>query len=226
MKEGVALNQKNISIAIIFLGMGYMIIDGWILSWFFVPDYVDSGPGFVSNETFYTGTVFFTFWALSVPLGSIITALGFALYIRLEKFRLLIFIIGSLLLLFYLGFWSQSVLYPAIYGIGGGLILFAFCVSMWSLAKLRNRAEDKLKIVFDLRAIGYIFLVITAWGMCGLLGVPSFGLRPDKMLEYGTNRAMLTMGVKVLVCFTFGWIFLAVSQIKEYQILKRSQLNI
>jgi hypothetical protein len=177
---------------------------------------------FISTDSLYTSKTFFAFWGLSVPLGSIITSLGLALYIRLEKLRILIFVVCSLVLLAWLGFWSQSIVYPALYGVGGGIILISFCISIWSLVRTRMMSNGNTKIFFDLRAIAYIFFVITAWGMCGLLGVPSFGLRPEQVVEYNTQSLIITMGAKVLVCFSLGWIFLALSQYTEYRSKKKN----
>jgi len=67
---------------------------------------------------------------------------------------------------------------------------------------------------FDLRILGYIFLVITAWGMCGLLGIPSIGICPEELLKHNTNGVLISMGAKVLICFTLGWIMIAVIQMK------------
>jgi hypothetical protein len=211
---------KTISFIIIVVGLSYMSVDGWLMSWWFVPDYRIVGPSFISGKSFYSSNTFFIFWALSIPLGSIITALGLALYIQLEKFRLLLFIIFSLVFLTWLGLWSQSVLYSALYGIGGGVILLSFCISIWSLAKTRMQSQGNSKSIFDLRAIAYIFFVITAWGMCGLIGVPAFGLRPEQLLEFKTQGILITMGTKVIVSFALGWIFLALSQYVEYRSLK------
>ena len=207
---------KSISLILFFIGLAYMAIDGWLISWWYVPDFRIVGPSFISGKSLYSSNTFFIFWALSIPLGSIITALGLALYSKLEKIRLFIFIICSIVFLLWLGLWGQSVIYSAIYGIGGGIILISFCISIVSLAKTRIHSHGLTKTAFDLRAIGYIFLVITAWGMCGLLGVPAFGLRPVQLLEYKTQGMLLTMGTKVLVSFTLGWIFLSLSQFIEY----------
>ena len=210
------MKTKTLSLIIFIIGIAYMAIDGWLVSWWFVPDYKQVGPSFISNSSSYSSMSFFTFWALSIPLGSILTALGLALFTKLEKMRFIIFIIGSLILLAFLGFWSQSILYPVLYGVGGGLILFSFCISIWFLSKVRINNKTISKNVLDFRAIAYIFFVITAWGLCGLLGIPSFGLHPELLIEYGLQKTLLTMGAKVLICFTFGWIFLAISQYYEY----------
>ena len=215
------MNIKSIGFTVFFIGVLYMFVDGWLLSWRFVPDYRQFGPSIISENSFYASKLFFTFWALSVPLGSIMTAIGLALYSRLEKMRFLVFIIGSLGLLVWLGFCSQSILYPALYGVGGGLILFSFCMSIWSLVKVRIKSKGAAKYVLDFRAVGYIFFVIAAWGMCGLLGIPSFGLRPEKLIEYGSHQILFSMGAKVLVCFSLGWIFFALSQYFEYHTRKK-----
>ena len=210
------MKTKTISLIIFFIGIAYMAVDGWLISWWFVSDYRQAGPSFLSNSSFYSSIAFFTFWALSIPLGSIITALGLSLFLKLEKMRFIIFIVGALVLLVFLGFWSQSILYPILYGVGGGLILFSFCISIWALAKVRMNNKSISKNVLDFRAIAYLFFVITAWGLCGLLGIPSFGPRPEQLIEFESQGILFTMGAKVLVCFTLGWIFLALSQYFEY----------
>lgn len=175
-----------------------------------------SGPAFISDNTFFSGQPFFIFWALSVPLGSILSAVGLALYVRLEKSRFLIFIICATGFLAWLGFGGQSVIFSVLYGIAGGFILLSFCISVWSIAKTRMYCTGIKKNALDLRAISYIFFVITAWGMCGLLGVPSFGLYPEKIIEYNLHHLLYSMGAKVVIGFTLGWIFLALSQFVEY----------
>ena len=107
------------------------------------------------------------------------------------------------------------MLYPTLYGIGGGIILASFIVAIWSLSKLRLTAKGIEKNILDFRAVAYIFLLITAWGMCGLLGVPSFGLTPEKLIAQNNQIMMYTMGAKILICFVLGWISLGISQFLE-----------
>lgn len=173
------------------------------------------------GNSFYSRSAFFISWALSVPLGSVITAIGLAIYARFERARFFIFIVSSIILLTWLGLWSQSIVYPALYGICGGIILFSFCTSIWSLIKIRMKSQGRTKTAFDFRILGYILLVITAWGMCGLLGIPSFGIRPGELLKYDTQGVLITMGAKVVICFTLGWIVIAVSQVLEYHSNKK-----
>ena len=160
------------------------------------------------------------FWALSVPLGSVLTVLGLALYAKLEKMRILIFAGGSLILLAWLGFWHQSVILPALFGIGGGIILFAFCTSIWSLTRVRETCKKEERNIYDFRALGYVFFVITAWGLCSVLGIPAFGLYPEKVMSFQSHIILYTTGAKVLVCFALGFVFLTVSQYLEYRLKK------
>jgi len=219
------MSTKIISIILVVIGILYMLIDGWLISWWLVPDYRKLGQAFFYNRKFYSEEIFFAFWALSIPLGSIITAIGLSLYSKIEKFRIIIFIIGALLFLLWLAIWSQSILYPVMYGIGGGLILSSFIISILSLANVRMNNKVISKNVLDLRALAYVFFVITAWGLCGLLGIPSFGLRPEQFIEANSHNLLLTMGAKVLFCFTLGWIFLALSQYLEYRSIKTELRN-
>jgi hypothetical protein len=214
------MKLKKFGFIIFIIGILYMFIDGWLISWWLVPDYRSAGQAFISGNSVYSSNSFFTFWALSVPLGSIITVAGLAVYAHLEKWRFLIFFISSIIFLSWLAFWSQSIVYPALYGIGGGLILISFSFSIWTLIKMRMSCPEKLKTVLDFRIIGYVLLVITAWGMCGLLGIPSFGLRPEELIKYDTEGMLITMGAKVLICFTLGWIMIAISQVLEYKSYK------
>jgi hypothetical protein len=216
---------RSISLLIITIGIAYMALDGWLISWWYVSDYRPLGSSFLTDKSFYTSNTFFIFWAFSIPLGSIITAFGLALYSRLKGARLLIFVIGSLILLLWLAFWSQSFFYSAIYGIGGGIILFSFCVSMWSLVKQKTVCNEAIRNALDLRAIAYIFFLITAWGMCGLLGVPAYGLHPEELIKFDTYNMLLNMGIKVLICFTLGWIFMALSSYYENQSQRKSAAN-
>ena len=215
------MKVKNIGFIIFVIGILYMFIDGWLLSWWFVPDYRSVGPGFISGKSFYSSGLFFAFWALSIPLGSIITVIGLAIHARFERKQFIIFIIFSIIFLFWLARWNQSIVYPALYGIGGGLILFSFCVSIWSIIKMRQTCPEKMKTVLDLRILSYIFFVNIAWGMCGLLGIPSFGIRPEELLIHNTQGMLITMAAKVLISFTLGWILMATSHVLEYRLNKK-----
>jgi hypothetical protein len=207
------MNSKQIGIAVLTIGILYMILVSWLMSWWYVPAYRQLGPEFLSGSSFYTSIPMNIFWALSAPLGSMLVILGFSLSNHDDKRFTVCFAIGSIIILLWLGFWFVSSITSELYGIGGGIIIACFFISVWAWASKRNQLEGRNKIASDARIVGHLFFLIAAWGMCGLLGTPIFGLRPKLMLEFDTQP--MTMGAKVLICTALGWLFLAFSQYVE-----------
>jgi hypothetical protein len=214
------MNSKIIGIILFLIGLLYMIIIGWLLSWRYVPDLREFGFDFITGSSFYSSNVFFTLWTLSIILGSILSFIGLCLYAKIEKINLLLFILGSILLLLWLGIWNQSSLNAPLYGVGGGIILICFIVSLLYWSKTRSNLEYSERLVSDLRVIGLIFFLIAAWGLCGTLGVPSSSLRSGLLLKFNTQNLAYTLGAKVLICLVLGWIFLAMSFYFESRIHK------
>jgi len=206
------MKSKGIGIALIIIGILYLFVVSWLSSWWYVPDYRQIGPSFISGSTWYTSIPFFIAWGISAPLGSILVIIGFALYIQVEKKRTLIFVIGSIILLCWLGLWYIISITSKLYGIGGGIILGCFLISVWNWAKGRSKMEDRNKLALDIRIISHLLFFIAAWGLCGLLGSPLFGLRPENMIEFKAQQGAYTMGAKVMICLALGWIFSIVSQ--------------
>ena len=211
------MNSKIIGLILFLIGLFYMLIIGWLLSWWYVPDFREYGFDFITGSSFYSSNILFTLWALSVPLGSILACIGLGLYVKVEKFHLILFIIGSIVLLFWLGLWNQSFLHAPIYGIGGGIILICFFYSLWYWTKKRSILDYNDRLASDLRMIGLIFFVIAAWGLCGTLGVPSSSLRSELLLKFNTQNLAYAMGAKVLICLVLGWIFMALSNYIEFR---------
>lgn len=211
--------SKRIGTAILSLGILYMILVSWLISWWYVPDYRQFGPGFVSGSSWYTSTPFNIVWAVSAPLGSILVIFGFALSVGIEKRHAVYFVIASIILLLWLALWQVSSITSALYGIGGGIIIICFLVCVRSWAKKRVHLEGRGKLAADVRILGHLFFLIAAWGLCGLRGAPMFGLRPKLMAEYGTQP--IDMGAKVLICIAVGWICSAISQHLETDSDKR-----
>lgn len=209
------VGSQRIGILILGIGSVYMLLMAWLASWWYVPDYRQLGPEFVSGSSWYTSIPFNIIWSLSAPVGSILVVLGFALVVRVEKSRILFFGIGSIVFLVWLAFWSVSSITSVLYGIGGGIIIVCFFVSIWSWAKRRSSLESRDKTPTDIRVLGHLFFLIAAWGLCGILGTPIFGLRPELMMKFHTQNMAMIMGAKILICLVIGWILIAISQYIE-----------
>ena len=46
------MNVKSISIILYIIGIAYMALYGWLVSWWFVPDYRVGGTSFFTNSSF------------------------------------------------------------------------------------------------------------------------------------------------------------------------------
>jgi hypothetical protein len=56
---------------------------------------------------------------------------------------------------------------------------------------------------------GHLLFFIGAWGLCGLLGAPTYAIQPQLMQQFQNFPGAPDMAVKVLVCLVLGWLFIA-----------------
>ena len=59
---------------------------------------------------------------------------------------------------------------------------------------------------------GHVCFVVAAWYLCGLLGAPTFALRPELMEEYGTVSGAASLGSMISVYLAIGWGFMYAGQ--------------
>lgn len=101
--------------------------------------------------------------------------------------------------------------------LAGGLILLCFLASCFQWARNRDTLPEPIKASADLRILGYVFLFSAAWGLCGLLGAPTYALRPDIAQQLRSGSGAPSMAVTVLVCLVVGWVCFALAERKLYQ---------
>ncbi len=196
---------------IAILGAAYLVIIACTSSWWYVPILVEIGRQAPADRMQIEGTAFFIMWGSSGVLGSMIVALGVALYASGSKLRVLFLAIGAVLLLLWLMLWATSSHNAVIFGTGGSLILVCFLFFCLDWARSR-RDVGRLGTAADLRLAAHVCFFIAAWGLCGLLGAPIFLLRPEMHGSAGES-----MAVKVLVCLVLGWGLTAFAQRFERQ---------
>jgi hypothetical protein len=187
----------------ILFGMGalYMAGLGWLYSWWVVPATREIGPSYIESPVGFI-------WALAVPLGSVLVLLGAALLANVERRVFTALGIGSIVFAAWRVVGTTSQMVPELFGIGGGLITLFFLGLVWSWVQTRPTVSGLEKTGADLRAVGYLFLVVAAWDLCGLLGIPTFLLRPEQAQQFaiplGSARNMAST---VLVLLVLGWAF-------------------
>jgi len=200
----------------VILGVGalYMLIMGWLSSWWVVPTIRQTGLEGIP------GTAFFFFWQLAAPVGALLVAIGATFVAGVERPRKAIVIGGSLVVTIWLvvsmGAIKQVI--PPVFGIGGGVITLAFLGAMWDWARSRPGLSSAARTGADLGMAGNVFYLIAAWYLCGLLGAPTFLLRPEQAMTILPENAAISLGTTILICLTLGSVFMFFSRRVALQI--------
>jgi hypothetical protein len=184
-------------------GALYMLLMGWLASWWVVPTIRQAGIESLP------GIFFFFVWQLAAPVGALLVAIGAAFVAQVERPRKAIIIGGSLVVTIWLvvsmGAFKQVV--PPIFGIGGGLISLAFLGSLWDWARSRSGLSSAARTGADFSMAGHVFHLIAAWYLCGLLGAPTFLLRPELAMTILPESSAVSLGTTILICMTLGSVF-------------------
>jgi hypothetical protein len=214
-KENIMNNNNSASQKIgwivFWIGAIYMLGLGWLYSWWVVPAANQFGV------EAYSGFVGFL-WALSVPLGAFIVAIGAALVAQVERrtFWLLILLVVLFTVWRIVGTTNQMV--PALFGVGGGLITLFFLGSAWHWAKTRPTLTGPDKTGSDLRMVGFVFFVVAAWDLCGIFGMANYVLRPELAEKFNVPiNSTINAASGVLVLLVLGWGFTYFGQLKSRQ---------
>ena len=210
MRANTSTSQK-IGWVIFTIGAIYMFGLGWSYSWRVVP----AANQFGSDA--FSGLLGFI-WALSVPLGASIVAIGAALTARVERrvFWLLILLVVLFTAWRIAGTTNQMI--PALFGIGGGLITLFFLGSTWQWARTRPTLSGAGKTGSDLRMVGSIFFVVAAWDLCGIFGMANYVLRPELADKFSVPiGSTINSASTVLVMLVLGWGFTYLGQLVSHQ---------
>jgi hypothetical protein len=184
-------------------GALYMFLMGWLSSWWVVPTIRQLGLEGLP------GTAFFFVWQLAAPVGALLVAIGAAFIARVERSGKALIIGGSLVVTIWLilsmGAIRQVV--APIFGIGGGLISLAFLGALWDWARSRPGLSRIARKGADFGMAGFVFYLIAAWYLCGLLGAPTFLLRPELALTILPENSAISLGTTILLFMTLGSVF-------------------
>lgn len=184
-------------------GALYMLLMGWLSSWWVVPTVRQLGLEGLP------GTAFFFVWQLAAPLGALLVAIGAAFIARVERSGKAVIIGGSLVVTIWLilsmGAIKQVV--APIFGIGGGLISLTFLGALWDWARSRPGLSRAARTGADLGMAGFVFYLMAAWYLCGLLGAPTFLLRSELALTILPENSAISLGTTILLFMTLGSVF-------------------
>lgn len=153
-------------------------------------------------------------WALSVTVGSLLTAIGAFVYVKTKAAFSWLTAIGVLSVVFAMVMvWSRF--YDAtLFGIGGIIILVAFFAIVWVWMKKYAVLTMAEKIAGSFKLIGYLFWINTSWFLCG---------ETAKMHLKAFEGSSPPVPIEIMVFLVLGWLFVLVGDYREMQLAKASK---
>ena len=159
------------------------------------------------NQTIWAiGGPLFILSGIAIPLGALLAGIGILLYSGAKRVTVLFFGIGIFLVIIVSMNNGLFGHFPLLFGIGGTLILVSFTGILWLWAKERMSLKGSSAAASDFKLVGYVFMLIAAWFICGLGSIPFW-----KAFE-GQPQ---TSPIHIMILLLLGWLFLFLSHYKS-----------
>jgi hypothetical protein len=191
---------------IVFLvGLLYMVLMGWVGSWANSSQFRTLSLEELNGTIWALGSPLFWLWASSVPIGSILAAVGILLHAsrngsRAGLMAIVLFLVSTL------AFFATRIGHVSpLFGIGGGIILASFIGILWLWGKRRVSLSGSAALGADLQLVAYVFFLTAAWFLCGRLGQPYLA----SMSDLGQSSP-----IDIMIYLALGWVFLFLSHLK------------
>jgi hypothetical protein len=166
---------------------------------------------FLAKHGAIGGLAFFSF-AFGFPLGMGVCATGMFMSSEPATGKRLIFALTALLVAL------SAILVPGVvgrapspyfFGTGGYIILGLVLATLWLWGRHRASLQPEARLGADLQGAGYLCFAIVAWNLCGLGGMPSFALDPEKMLAMGSRSFAIGQMKAIMAALLAGWVLTA-----------------
>lgn len=157
------------------------------------------------------GDPLFILWALSVAVGSVVAATGAFLYVRAQPAFPWLTAVGVLVAVILMVMVWSKVYSPALFGIGGILILLSFFAVVWVWMRKYAGLDTAHKTAGSFKLIGYIFWINASWFLCGETG---------KMHLKAFEGQSPPSPIEIMVFLVLGWLFVLLGDYKEMRIGK------
>lgn len=204
-----------------FFVIGLVIVIGSILAGGLIQDELER----LGDQAFLTrhgaaGWLVFLSFGFGFPLGIAVCASGMFMASESSTGKRVMFILTALLIAL------SAILVPGIagramsphfFGTGGYIILLLALATIWLWGQHRASLPPQARIGADLQGAGYLCFAIVAWNLCGLGGMPSFALDPEKMLATGSRGFAIGQMKSIMVALVAGWLLTAAGYRKILQ---------
>ncbi len=215
------MNNKTLGLIIALLGALLVFGISWVAPWWTSPVWSSAPPeSFEGTPWAAFGPVFMGMSA-GVPIGIILLTIGILIISAARKKRVWLFMIIVLFATLSMLYPSTTGYYPVVFGVGGGLILLLFFLTVWVWILNRKDQKKDHVLAMDFQLLSYIFFLLLAIHLCALLGNPFSGLYfPEKVIRDGSIPFYYSMGLKIIIYLVLGFLFTFLS---HYKALNKSR---
>jgi len=149
-------------------------------------------------------------WAYSFKLGIYCIILGATLRTKMSSTRKWVIGIGGFV---YIAFAYIPLPGPdsIIFGVAGGLMTLFMIYIFLRWANGRDQLIEHQSTESDYRMAGYFFFAMATYSICPFMGVKTFALQPEKMIQYGLQAEAASFAFHILIELVLGWLFIALS---------------
>jgi len=206
------MTKQKVGLVLFWIGVIWAI--GWgVIGSIFCSSAMNSLTMDELNQTMWAlGGPLMMLWALGVPLGALVAGIGLLLYSGAKGSTVWKFGIGILLAVIIGMALGALGHFPPLFGIGGTLILLFFIGILWLWAKERMALKGSSTTAADLKLVGYVFMLIAAWFVCGIASQPFLKAFADQVP---------TSPIHVMIFLVLGWLFLFLSHYKSAQAIPK-----
>jgi hypothetical protein len=205
--------RQKIGIAMLWLGIAYMVVVGWLAGWSFAATFRSQTLAEVNETVWALGGPLFWSWAFSVPAGAVIAGVGLLLFVDVKRSHVWMFGVGMFVTLSLIALLRGMPHYPPVYGVVGGLILGLFLLILWLWAKKRPTLKGSAGTAADLQLAGYVFLIIAMWQACGTTG---------QQFYQALSSVESISPISLILYLGLGWLLIFLSHYMD----SRSQVGI
>jgi hypothetical protein len=203
------MTRAAVGAALFGVGGVAITISSWLVMWWIWPIWHETPAAEFEGTIWAFGGPVFMAIAVGAPTGFLLLTLGALLRAGPSgpsgrRLAALIAVAGVL----WLGSLTVPTLayVPAMFGVGGGMILALFMATLWQWAARRGHLSGSAAKAADLTLAGLLCFFSTAPLLCALLGNPYSGLYfPERVIRDNALPWHYAMGTKILVYLIAGW---------------------
>ena len=204
------MDRQKFGQLLFWLGAGLVVV-AYILLWFMDPIFKTNTAADLSGTAWDpNGGFLFTLQGVSNVLGPFVALIGVLFLSGKQGSRYWLWGFAALIAFVLLFTWIPVQPIPAIFGLGGGIIVVSYLGTLWDWSKSQHTYEGTAKTGRLIQLLGYFFLFATALFLCIHFGQPSL---------VALEEVPIVSGESIVVAFSIGWLLLFIG---NYIVAKNS----